>query len=1233
MNFLRNVSIGKKILTVLFIVVAAEVVVGLFNLHFMKGMERNLDRIVDRDSESIRLAGRVKVRTLAVVRAEKNALLSRTDDDRKKYEKAIENLQAELMKTAGLLRELSDPDEKAVLDEFVRIWGRFLETNQEVQRLAGLNRKNEAADLSMGKGRELRQKAGELIDLLVKQNDKDLDESKAEGDRDVRRAILWMIFLTLAALAGALTLGLILSRSISSALNNMVNVADAIAKGNLDTPVEAGGEDEAGRLAASIKEMQTALKKSLEETQAQDWLKTGIAALNDVVLGEQNVTNLSGKIVSEVSTYLNAQIGAIYLSGDEGQRDMLRLTGSYAYTKRKNLSNRFSLGEGLVGQAALEKKPILVRNVPEEYIKVTSGLGEAVPRFLSVTPLLYEGRVKGVLEIGTLVEMTDLQLLYLSQAMPAIAIAIETAQAKERLSEALARSRTLTEELEAQQEELKAANEELEEQTQSLKESEERLKTQQEELEATNEELEEKTEALERQKRDVERSNRNLQQARVEVEERAEQLAIASKYKSEFLANMSHELRTPLNSLLLLARMLADNKESTLTEEQMESAMVIYDSGNQLLSLINEILDLSRIEAGKVEMRFEKVKMDILAGNIRDHFTHMAKEKGIDLEFEISETLPREIKTDRKRAEQIIRNLMSNAIKFTDKGKITVRMDIPQEGVNFSKSGLTPSNAVAISIKDTGIGIAEDKQKIIFEAFQQADGTTARKYGGTGLGLSISRELAHLLGGEIRMESEVGKGSTFILYLPIDIESSKLTTKNFELERRKKKREGSDQGPATSGQSSVVSDQQGMTSQDPRSLTQEQRPPIIPGIASIPDDRGSLAKGDRVILVIEDDHRFAALLLKQCHERGLKCLVSATGEEGLSLASRHSPQAIILDIRLPGMDGWEVLEALKEDAGLRHIPVHMMSVEEPTIEAFKKGAMGFLSKPVKQEELEAAFSRFEDILDRKMKNLLIVEDDDTLRKSVVRLVGNGDIRVDEAATGEEALKSLKSERYDCVILDLGLPDMTGFDLLKTLEQDGDRVIPPVVVYTGKDLTREEEVKLRGYAESIIIKGAKSDERLLDEVSLFLHRMVEKMPEKQRKMIINLHDTDSLLKDKKILMVDDDMRNIFALSRLLVEKGMQVIKAEDGKMALEALEKHADVDLVLMDIMMPVMDGYETMRRIRAQARFHKLPIIALTAKAMAGDRVLCIEAGANDYLAKPVDAKRLLSMLRVWLYR
>jgi len=1220
------VSIGRKILTILFIVVAAEVVVALCGLYFLKQMETKLDRIVEMDSESMRLAGKMQAQTLEVVRAEKNALLSTTEEDRMAFEKAIQDLQGELMKTAGLLRGLSESDEKIHLDEFIRVWGRFLETNQEVQRLSGLGKKDDAAALSMGKGRELRQKAGELINIVVEKNDKDLEVSKIQADREVQRAITLMIILTLGSLAGALALGLILSRSISSGLNNMVTVADAIAQGHLDVPVESKGEDETGRLASAIRQMQTSLRRLRDETEAQDWLKTGIAKLSEVMRGEQDVATLTGKIISEVSTYLNAQIGAIYIFTQEGEQETLRLTASYAYTKRKNLSSQFLPGEGLVGQAALEKKPILVRNVPAEYIQVTSGLGQAVPRFISVTPFLYEGRVKGVIEVGTLEDMTDLQLLYLNQAMPAMAIAIETSQAGDRLSEALSRSQALTEELESQQEELKSANEELEEQTQSLKESEERLKTQQEELETTNEELEEKTEALERQKRDVEQTNRNLQQARGEIEERAEQLAIASKYKSEFLANMSHELRTPLNSLLLLARMLADNKERTLTEEQMESATVIYDSGNQLLSLINEILDLSRIEAGRVEMQFEKVKLEILAGNIRDHFTHMAKEKGIGLAFEIDETLPEEIKTDLKRAEQIIRNLMANAIKFTDKGQITIRMEPPQKGVNLFSSGLALSDALAISIQDTGIGIPRDKQKIIFEAFQQADGTTARKYGGTGLGLSISRELAHLLGGEIQMESTVGKGSTFTLYLPIDMEKSKRETESGIPERRSKKREAR-------GQWSGASGQKGITNHDPRRTLHAQPTLTAPSVTTIPDDRKGLVKGDRAILVIEDDHRFAALLLKQCHERGFKCLAAATGEEGLAMATEHAPQAIILDIRLPGMDGWAVLEALKEDRDLRHIPVHMMSVEDPTIEAFRKGAIGFLRKPVKQEELETAFSRLEDILDRKMKSLLVVEDDENLRKSVVRLVGNGDIQVDEAATGEEALKALRSTTYDCVILDLGLPDMTGFDILKTLEQDGDRTIPPVIVYTGKDLTRDEEMKLREYAESIIIKGVKSDERLLDEASLFLHRMVDAMPERQRKMIIDLHDTDSMFRDKKILLVDDDMRNIFALAKLLEEKGIKVIKAEDGKIALATLEKNADVDLVLMDIMMPVMDGYETMRRIRAQARFHKLPIIALTAKAMAGDRDQCISAGANDYLAKPVDVKRLLSMLRVWLYR
>ncbi|MBI5115954.1 response regulator, partial [Candidatus Poribacteria bacterium] len=925
--------------------------------------------------------------------------------------------------------------------------------------------------------------------------------------------------------------------------------------------------------------------------------------LNDVMRGELDVACLSSKVISEIATYLDAQVGAFYMLDGKGNGPVLSLLSSYAYTKRKNLSNEFKPGEGLVGQAALEKKQILVSNVPEEYVKVTSGLGEASPRSITVTPFLYESRVSGVVEIGTLGQMSGTQLEYLSQAMNSVAINVETARGREELAKALKESRALAEKLQVQQEELKAANEELEEQTQMLQQSEEKLKLQQEELKVANEELEEKNESLERQKSKIEQANKDLERTRKEIETKAEELGIASKYKSEFLANMSHELRTPLNSLLLLARLLADNKEGNLSKEQMESAGIIYNSGNDLLSLLNEILDLSKIEAGRMDVHVEPVSVATLAEAVRAGFEHVAADKGLSLEVTVSENAPAEISTDRKRLEQIIKNLMSNAIKFTEKGAVTVNFGRPDEDADLSRSGLVREKAFAISVKDTGIGISPKDQKIIFEAFQQAEGGSSRKFGGTGLGLTISRELAALLGGEIQLESEVGKGTVFTVCLPLGPPDFAKVAHEAHTEK-----------PVLPG----------------RGRTARQKKAVV---ESVPDDRECVKKEDKVILIVEDDPNFARLLQKQCHDKGFKCLASATGEGGLELAEKYSPAAIVLDLKLPGIDGWTVLDSLKENPKTRHIPVHIMSVEDATIEAFRKGAVGYLTKPAKKEDLEEAFQRLEAVFSRRVKDLIVVEDDGNMRKGIIKLVGNGDVYAEEAATGGQALQALKSRKFDCMILDLGLPDMTGFELLKALEAEENVVIPPVIVYTGKELTHEEEMELRKYSESIIIKGVRSEERLLDESSLFLHRMVDKLPENMRKIITNLHDVDIMFKNRRVMIVDDDMRNVFALTSVLEQKGVSVLKAENGQKALEMLLTEPKVDLVLMDIMMPVMDGYETMKRIRAQEKFQKLPIIALTAKAMREDRERSITAGASDYLTKPVDVSRLCSMMRVWLYK
>ncbi|MDJ0763679.1 MAG: response regulator [Myxococcota bacterium] len=974
-------------------------------------------------------------------------------------------------------------------------------------------------------------------------------------------------------------------QTLVTTMKGVVKQANTIAGGDYSADISPRSDKD--ELAIALKSMTKKLRESAETTAAQDWLKTGLNRLNSAMQGDLGVAQLAEQIVSELAVYLEAQLAAVYLTEDHENAPVLNLQCSYGYTKRKNLSNRFGLGEGLVGQAAKEKKQILISNVPEGYVKVSSGLGEASPAFIAVTPLVFENRVVGVIELGTLGEITDLQLEYLNQAVVSVAINFEAANGREELARELDKSQTLSEELQSQQEELKASNEELEEQTQRLQQSEEELK-------ASNESLEEKSEMLQRQKKQVE-------QSRKEIEQKAKELSIASKYKSEFLANMSHELRTPLNSLLILSQSMADNEAGNLTEDQVRSASIINSCGNDLLALINEILDLAKIEAGRMDIKLTKIPVEDLVLSIRRSFAHMAEEKG--LEFKVTAVDPSfsAIFTDRKRLEQIIKNLLSNAIKFTDKGAVEVTIARATGEAGASPLGLDPDECFTVNVSDTGIGIPADKQQEIFEAFQQVDGTTSRMHSGTGLGLSISRELARLLGGEIGLHSRVGEGSTFTVYLPVHASHVPASDEPKRTSR-----------PHQPGSRALES---------------------LPAAQEIDDDRASIEGADKVILIIEDDPRFASLLLKQCHEKGFKCVASATGERGLDLTRTFMPRAIILDLKLPGMDGWAVLDALKDDPKTRHIPVHIMSVEESSLDARRKGAIGHLTKPARKEELEEAFERLEETITRGLKELLVIEDDDDLRESIIKLIGNGDVRATAATTGEEALALLRNKKFDCVILDLGLPDMNGFELLEQIESDTDVTMPPVVVYTGRDLTREQEERLFQYTESIIIKGVQSEERLLDETSLFLHRLVDAMPERKQQMIANLHDRDALFEGKRVMLVDDDMRNVFALSEVLQKKGLQVHKAENGRKALAILEQEKEIDLVLMDIMMPEMDGYETMRRIREQKELERLPIIALTAKAMKQDREKCFAAGASDYLSKPVDVNRLLSLMRVWLYR
>lgn len=1010
-----------------------------------------------------------------------------------------------------------------------------------------------------------------------------------------------LLWVTLGVGCGAALLAVLLAVLVSGRIvrpiRRLTDWSRRIAGGELDMVDINAPKNEVGVLNASFREAVNSLRAAREAQERHNWLKTGRANLDDRMRGELVIEKLCDQVVSYVVQYLGAQVGTFYVNDGNG---LFRLKGGYAFKAPKNNADAFKRGEGLIGQAALEKKPILLTNVPSDYLTVASGLGESTVRNILITPLVFNDATLGVIEIGTIDEFTEDHQILLGEIAERIAIAIHSATARHDLQRALDVTLRQSEKLKTQQEELQVINEELEEQTQQLQDSEERLKSQQEELRTINEELEEKTLALEDEKRLISRKNLDLETIGRELERRTKELEITSHYKSEFLANMSHELRTPLNSLLLLAKDLAANKNKNLDELQTESANIICKSGQELLSLINEILDLSKIEAGRMDLHPEAFDPTELAAELVAEFKPQANAKGIALNLRLGEDRPDSIVSDPQRLAQILRNLLSNAIKFTSKGSVTLDICRPKKGtLSGGPRGLDPKEAVALSVVDTGIGISEDKQSLVFEPFQQGDGSTSRLYGGTGLGLSISRELAKLLGGEIVLESKESEGSTFTLYLP---EKLHPTAKISEEGRTK----------------------------DVRAAPKPQtRVPLEP----IKDDRDVIQDNSRVILVIEDDPNFAQILYRFCHERHFHCLHATDGESGLKLAAQYKPDALILDIQLPGIGGWTVLETLKSDPGLRHIPIHMISVEKGTIEAFRKGAIGFLSKPVDSQQLAQAFNRIEDVIQRNIKRLLVVEDDPVMRKKIAELIGNGDVETKTVGTGREAVEELRTQAYDCVILDLKLPDISGFGVLEQMELSKDVSVPPIIIYTGKDLTHEEEYRLQKYASSIIVKGVKSQERLLDETALFLHRVIEDLPTVKKKMISTLYDGETIFKGKKVLLVDDDMRNVFALTKLLEEKGMEVFKAADGQKSLEILEKYPDMNMVLMDIMMPVMDGFEAMRRIRSQDRFQSLPILAITAKAMKEDRTKCIEAGANDYLSKPIDPDKLFSLMRVWLYR
>jgi HAMP domain-containing protein/signal transduction histidine kinase/DNA-binding response OmpR family regulator len=960
------------------------------------------------------------------------------------------------------------------------------------------------------------------------------------------------------------------------------DVATAVTKGDLTQSITVDARGEVALLKDNVNQMIGTLAETTRVNQEQDWLKTNLARFTRMLQGQRDLLTVADQVLTELAAVVNAQHGSFFMAdSDDDRQVVLQLFASYAYKERKSISNVFRLGEGLVGQAAREKKRIVVTEVPSDYVRINSSLGESAPFSIVVVPISFEGEIKGVLELASFQRFTPIQLAFLEQLVESLGIVVATIKATMRTDDLLRQSQSMAEELQSQQEE----------------------------LQQTNEELEEKARQLTAQKSEVERKNVEVELAKQELEEKAEQLSMTSRYKSQFLANMSHELRTPLNSLLILSKQLTDNREQNLSEKQLEFARTIHQSGADLLALINEILDLAKIESGTMSVDLVRVAMADLTDYVERSFRHVADDKHLSFEILMARGVPDSIETDELRLRQLLRNLLSNALKFTERGNVRLTIFSP-ERAEWSVDNDSLNNArrvIGFAVSDTGIGVAQDKQKIIFEAFQQADGGTSRKYGGTGLGLSISREIAGLLGGELRIQSEVGVGSTFTLYLP----------DRFEARANRNMAE--------------------LRMPVPTSLLEARARPSMAALspanpAPASDDRNLIASGDRVLLIIEDDEAFGRTLLGLVRDHDFRGVVAKTGAQGLEFARTLQPHAITLDLRLPDMDGWVVLDQLKHNPATRHIPVHVISGLDEAARGLELGAIAFLQKPVEAEAIDDAMNHIEAFLERRVKQLLVVEDDEVQRKSIVELIGDEDVVTTAVGSGEAALEALEENSFDCMVLDLKLPGISGVELIKKVRENTAWRRTPIIVYTGKELTREEDTELRRITDTIIVKDVKSPERLLDETALFLHRVESKLPTAKRQMLRLLSERDPALAGKRVLVVDDDARNLFAITTILEQHEMVVSYAENGQQALDSL-KGAQFDIVLMDIMMPEMDGYEATRRIRSQVEHEALPIIALTAKAMQGDREKCIQAGASDYITKPVDADQLVSLLRVWLYR
>jgi CheY-like chemotaxis protein/signal transduction histidine kinase/HAMP domain-containing protein len=966
----------------------------------------------------------------------------------------------------------------------------------------------------------------------------------------------------------------LLAANLTTQVRAIAEVATAVTKGDLTRSIQVDARGEVAQLKDNLNTMIDNLRLTTDRNTEQDWLKTNLARFTNMLQGKRDLGAVGRMLLSELAPVVNAQAGVIYLVDTETSPSLMLLSG-YSDEGIHVHPERLQIGQGLIGQCAADARRILITDLPSTALLVGSALFKVVPKNVIVLPVMFEGQVKAVIELASVGNFTELQVSFLEQLTSGIGIVLNSIEATMQTEGLLKQSQKLATELQSQQTE----------------------------LQQTNEQLEQKAQQLAERNVEVERKNQEIEQARRAVEEKAAELALTSKYKSEFLANMSHELRTPLNSILILGQQLADNPDANLSPKQVEFARTIHGAGTELLNLISDILDLSKIESGTVSVQAEEVPFASLHDTVVRPFRHEAESRGLSFEVLIDPRLDRSMITDSKRLRQILKNLLSNAFKFTEHGGVRLNVSAASAGWSPDHRTLGHSPAVvAFEVSDTGVGIPTEKQKIIFEAFQQADASTSRKYGGTGLGLAISRELATLLGGEIQLRSSPGVGSTFTLYLPVKYA-----------------------GPAAP--------------QAPRISTAATAFPIPPVAfaavepVQIPDDRAAIQPGDVVLLIVEDDPHYARIMVDLAREQGLKVLVAMRGTDALELAREYRPSAVSLDVFLPDMLGWTVLSQLKHNPETRHIPVQIVTLDEDRQHGLARGAFSFVTKPATTEGLEAALSRIKEYTKPRRKRLLVIEDNPAEQLGINQLLGHDDIDITSVASGGGALEAMREQQIDCVVLDLRLPDMSGFEVLEQIRDDAALADIPVVVFTGRELSPEEDAQLHTMARSVVVKGVESPERLLDETALFLHRVVADLPPEKLRMLERLHSSDEDLVNKTVLLVDDDARNIFALSSVLERRGMNVITAKTGREAIDLLETTPAVSIVLMDIMMPEMDGYQTMQVIRQNPAFRRLPIVALTAKAMKGDREKCLEAGASDYLAKPVNTEQLLSALRMWLHR